>query len=103
VNIPVHRNTDSRSCGAATTVSGQGNVYVNNLLASVQGDPNTHGGGSLSASNNDGTVYVNGIKVVLQGSSASPDALCPPIGGAHCAPSASSASGNVFACGGSGT
>lgn len=100
MNIPVHRDSDSRACGASTSVTGQGNVYVNNKLASVQGDPNTHGGGGLAASNNDGTVYINGKKVVLQGSSASPDALCPPIGGAHCGPTATSASGDVFACGG---
>jgi len=90
----VHRNTDSRACGATTVVSGQGNVYANNLLVSVDGDPNSHGGGSLSASCNE--VYVNNIMVVDLGDSAAPDALCPPLGGAHCAPNASSASGDVF-------
>lgn len=101
MNVPVHRNTDSRSCGASTTVSGQSNVYVNNLLASVQGDPNTHGGGALSASVNDGTVFINNKKVVLKGSSASPDALCPPKGPPHCNPKSVGASPNVFACNGS--
>lgn len=100
MNIPVHRNTDSRSCGASTTVTGQSNVFVNNLLASVQGDPNTHGGGALGATVNDGTVFVNNIKLVLRGSSASPDSLCVPLGPPHCNPKSVGASGDVFACGG---
>ncbi len=100
MNVPVHRNTDSRICGASTTVKGQSNVFVNNLLASVQGDTNTHGGGALSASVNDGTVFINGVKVVLQGSAASPDSLCPPRGQPHCNPRSSSGSPDVFACNG---
>jgi hypothetical protein len=100
MNIPVHRNTDSRSCGAKTTVSGQANVFVNNLLASVQGDRSTHGDGALGATVNDGTVYLNNKKLVLKGSNASPDALCAPQGGQHCNPKSVGASANVFACGG---
>jgi hypothetical protein len=102
MNIPVHRNTDSRSCGAKTTVSGQANVFVNNLLASVQGDRSTHGDGALGATVNDGTVYLNNKKLVLKGSNASPDALCAPQGGQHCNPKSVGASANVFACGGGG-
>jgi hypothetical protein len=94
----VHRDTDSRACGASTSVAGQSSVYVNNLRVSVQGDPNTHGGGSLDASVNNGTVFVENKLMVLLGSSASPDLLCPPLGGAHCAPSATGGSPNVFAC-----
>lgn len=100
MNIPVHRNTDSRRCGATTTVVGQSTVYVNNLLASVQDDPNTHGGGALNASVNDGTVYVNGKKLVLKGSTARPDALNPPRGAPHNNPASTGGSPNVFACGG---
>lgn len=100
MNTPVHRNTDSRVCGASTTVTGQSTVYVNGLLASVQGDPNTHSGGSLGATVNDGTVYVNGKKLVLKGSSASPDALNPPLGAPHTNPKATQGSPDVFACGG---
>lgn len=100
MSIAVHRNGDSRSCGASTNVAGQSNVFVNNKLASVKGDPNSHGGGSLNASNNDGTVFINNIPVVLLGSSASPDSLCPIPGGSHCNPKSSQASPNVFACGG---
>ena len=100
MSIPVHRNGDSRACGASTIVSGQSNVFVNNKLGSVKGDPNSHGGGKVTASNNDGTVFINGIPVVLLGSSSTPDSLCPIPGGSHCAPKATSASPNVFACGG---
>jgi len=99
MNLPIHRNTDLRTCGAQTTVIGQGTVYVNGLLISVEGDTNTHGEGKLHASLNPGTIYVNGKKVVLKGSSADPDLLCPVIGPPHCNPVASGASGNVFAGG----
>lgn len=90
----IHRNSDSRACGAATVVSGQSTVYANDLLVSVNGDPNSHGAGALSAGCNE--VYVNGILVVDLGDSAAADSLCPPLAGAHCAPSATSASSNVF-------
>ncbi len=58
----IHRNSDSRACGAETVVSGQGTVYANGLLVSVDNDPNSHGAGALSANCNE--VYVNGIMVV---------------------------------------
>ena len=89
----VHRDGDSRACGAATIASNP-NVFVNNKLAAVDGNPNSHGGGALSASNPN--VYIGNILVVIQGNGAAPDALCPIPGGPHCAPSATSASGNVF-------
>ena len=88
----IHRNSDSRACGAATVVAGQSTVYANDLLVSVNGDPNSHGAGALSASCHD--VYVNGILVVDLGDSAAPDTLCPIP--PHCAPSATSASSNVY-------
>lgn len=100
MNIPVHRNTDTRVCGATTTVIGQSTVFVNNLLASVKGDTNTHSGGELQATVNDGTVFVNSKLLVLKGSSASPDSLCIPLGPPHCNPKSEGASPNVFACGG---
>lgn len=89
----VHRDTDSRACGARTNASNP-NVYANNLLCAVDGNPNSHGGGNLKAANPN--VYIGGILVVINGNSASPDSLCPLPGGAHCAPSATSASGNVY-------
>jgi uncharacterized Zn-binding protein involved in type VI secretion len=91
----VHRNGDSRACGAATIVAGQSTVFVEGKLFSVQGDPNSDGGGSLIASGS--TVRVNNIPIIVVGDGASPDALCIPIGGAHCAPSATSGSGTVSA------
>lgn len=91
--IPIHRHTDSRTCGATTTVAGQGTVFANSLLVSVDADPNTHGGGALSAACNQ--VFINGKMVVIVGNSAAPDSLCPPLGGEHCSPNSSSGSGNV--------
>lgn len=90
----IHRHTDSRACGAGTVVSGQNTVYANNLLVSVDGDPNDHGAGNLNAACCE--VYVNGILVVNIGDSAAPDSFCIPVGGAHCAPSATGGSPNVF-------
>lgn len=91
----IHRDTDARACGASTLVTGQGNVYSNNLLVSVNGDPNSHGGGNLSAGSNK--VFVNNKAVVNNTpDGASADALCPPLGGAHCAPSTAQGSPNVL-------
>ena len=89
----VHRNTDGRACGASTNVAGQVTVYVNNLLCSVDGDPNSHGCGNLNAANPN--VYVNNKLVVIKGNSASPDNKCPLPGGDHCNPKATSGSGNT--------
>ena len=68
-------------------------------LISVQGDPNSHGAGALDASINPGTVFINGIELVVVGSTAAPDSLCPSAGGTHCGPSSASGSPNVFAFG----
>jgi uncharacterized Zn-binding protein involved in type VI secretion len=91
----VHRHSDERACGATTVVSGNGTVYANNLLVSVNGDPNTHGDGTLIAGSN--RVFVQGIAVVNNSADGSnPDALCIPLGGAHCAPVTAGGSPNVF-------
>jgi hypothetical protein len=87
----VHRNGDSRSCGATTIVTGQGTVYVNNKLVSVQGDKNTHINGALLASVNPGTVFAENKEIVVVGSDASGD------NSGHNNPKAASGSGNVFA------
>ena len=92
----VHRQGDSRTCGA-TTNTRITNVRVNNMFISVDGDTNTHGGGSLIAGETVGSVRAGGIPIILNGDNANPDALCPIPGGAHCAPNASSASPNVRA------
>jgi hypothetical protein len=89
----VHRNGDQRSCGAANIVSGQGTVYANTSLVSVDNDPNSHGGGTLNAANPN--VYINNKLVVIQGNSASPDGLCPILVGSHCSPHAVGCSGDV--------
>jgi len=89
-----HRDTDSRACGATTVSAQSRNVYVNGLLWSVNGDPNSEGGGSLSAGTN--IVFIGGIAVCNNNDSAAPDSLCLTVGGSHCAPSANGGSGNVF-------
>jgi uncharacterized Zn-binding protein involved in type VI secretion len=89
-----HRTTDPRACGAKTASVQSRNVYVNGLLWSINGDPNTHGGGALKAGTNN--VFIGGIAVCNLNDAAAPDSLCAPLGGAHCAPKAVGGSGNVF-------
>lgn len=94
LTISIHRNSDSRTCGAATVVAGQSTVFSNLLLVSVDGDPNSHGAGALSAATDQ--VFAGGIMVVNVGDSAAPDLLCPTLAGPHCSPASSSGSPNVF-------
>lgn len=95
MTIPVHRDTDSRTCGATTTVSNQSTVYANNLLIAVNGDPNSHGAGNLIAGCKE--VYVEGKLVVNHTpDSSSADNLCPPLGGDHCGPDTAQGSPTVF-------
>tara|TARA_X000001036_G_C20676264_1_gene804298 strand:+ start:63 stop:368 length:306 start_codon:yes stop_codon:yes gene_type:complete len=95
----VHRQGDSRVCGA-TTVAQQSTVRANNRFVSIDGDPNTHGGGSLIATDTVGKVRVAGRAVILNYDPASPDSICPIP--PHCGPNASSASPNVRAGNGTG-
>jgi uncharacterized Zn-binding protein involved in type VI secretion len=82
----IHRNQDARSCGA-TTIASQSTVFAGGKAIAVNGDVNSHGGGALSAATNN--VFIGGVAIVNVGDSASADSLCIPLGGAHCAPSAS--------------
>lgn len=91
----VHRQDDSRSCGATTIVSGQGFVKVDGKLWAVDGDENTDGGGALSATIT--TIKINGKAIIVNGDPAAADSLCPIPGGPHCAPNASSGDANVKA------
>lgn len=81
-----HRATDARACGATTMVTGQDFVTVNGKLWAVHGDKNTHGEGSLISDHL--WITINGKGVIVKGNSAGADSLCPPLGGAHCNPSA---------------
>ena len=91
--IPVHRHTDARVCGATTTVAGNVDVFANNLLVSVDADPNTHGGGALIAHSNQ--VFADNILSVNHtADTANPDALCPVP--PHCNPDTDQGSPNVF-------
>ena len=93
----VHRQGDSRICGA-TTVAQQNTVRANNRWVSIDADPNTHVGGPLRATDTVGKVRVENRPVILNGDPAGPDSLCPIP--PHCGPNASSASPNVRAGGG---
>jgi len=91
--VAIHRETDSRVCGAGTVVVGQDNVYANGLLVAVDGDPNSHGGGALVAGCKQ--LFVNSIMVVNHSpDGAAPDALCPIA--PHCAPITAQGSLDVF-------
>jgi uncharacterized Zn-binding protein involved in type VI secretion len=65
-------------------------------LWAVEGDPNSHGGGDLIASNPK-TVYINNISVIEHEDPANADSLCDSD--AHCSPSTSSGSSTVFVYG----
>jgi len=65
------------------------------LEITVNGQPNSHGAGSLIAGLQD-FVYIDSKLVCVVGDSASADGLCAPIGGSHCAPAASSGSALVY-------
>ena len=88
----VHRNGDVRKCGAST-LAGASSVFVNGSAISLQGDPNTHIAGALAASNTS-NIYAEGRKIVLAGSSASPDRKCGPPN-VHCNPAAVGGSPDV--------
>lgn len=91
----IHIHGHTRSCGATTVVAGQGDVYVVGQLVSVDGDPNSHGGGALSAGSNG--VFINGKAVVNHSpDSAAADDLCPPLAGAHCSPATAEGEATVI-------
>lgn len=91
-----HRDGDPRSCGATTVVSGQDFVFVDGKLWAVEGDQNSHGGGALIPGETG--VYIAGKPVIVHApDSAAPDALCPVVGGTHCAPATAGGSDGTFA------
>lgn len=90
----VHRQDDTRACGATTIVTGQSTVYCNGKLVSVDGDPNTDGAGGLIAKCKE--VYINGKKVVIVTNTAVPDMLCPLLDAEHCIPSATGGSPDAY-------
>ncbi|MAV94442.1 MAG: hypothetical protein CMA31_02005 [Euryarchaeota archaeon] len=93
MTIPVHRITDARICGAKTEPAGNSDVFANNLLVAVNGDPNSHGGGGLIAHSNQ--VFADNILTVNHtADTANPDAICPIP--PHCGPSTDQGSPNVF-------
>jgi hypothetical protein len=61
----VHRQDDSRFCGATTIVTGQSTVYVEGKLVAVEGDMNSHGGGALQSVYGDGSVTIENKKIIV--------------------------------------
>lgn len=95
---PVHRHGDARTCGATTVVVGQSSTYSEGKLWAVEGDPNSHGDGALSASVN--SVVIEGKKVIVHApDSAAPDDLCIPLNGNHCEPDTAEGSPKTYAGG----
>ena len=92
MTIPIHRHSDARVCGASTVVTGQDFVFANDLLVSVDNDPDSHGAGGLIAAVNQ--VFINDIMVVNVGDNAVPDLFCPVP--PHCNPASASGSPDVF-------
>jgi hypothetical protein len=77
----VHRQDDSRFCGATTVVSGQSSVFVNNKLWAVEGDLNTHGAGQLVPVYGPKNVYVeNKLVICAVGDKSEPDDYPHPPG-----------------------
>lgn len=65
------------------------------MLWAVAGDQNSHGDGALIASQT--AVKINGKSVIVhQPDSASPDDLCPLVGGDHCTPKTASGSPKTY-------
>ena len=76
----VHRNGDSRFCGATTTVTGQSTVRVNGKLWAVEGDPSSHGAGNLQSVYGAKNVRINGKSVICAvGDKASGDLEDHPV------------------------
>lgn len=91
----VHRNNDSRNCGAVTRVQNVTRTFVNSQLVAVDNSHNSHGQGGLLPSGS--TVYVeNKLIIVHEPDNSRPDNLCPVIGGPHCNPRTAQGSPNVF-------
>lgn len=88
----VHRDTDSRICGASTIATAS-HTYVEGLLIARDGDPNSHGGGAINAVGFT-NVYAEGIKVSVKGDPAAPDGLCPIP--PHCNPLTVGSASNTY-------
>lgn len=90
----VHRDKDTRLCGAITSVTNQSSVYVNDMLVAVRGDKDDHsGGGAFTAGLSNG-VYVNGLLMVVVGDYARTDNISDTT---HHNTNAKTGSDNVFA------
>lgn len=97
----VHRDTDSRICGAKTIVLNQSTVYVNNLLWAVENDRDDHCGAGALIAEIGTTVEVENKKVIVVGDGASEDyPNCGPPVPPHDLPKPTQGSDNTFCYGG---
>lgn len=87
-----------RYCGALTQVTGQGSVFINSVLAAVEGDKGSHGDeGDLVAAYGPGNIFIEGKKlIVAMGDRALPDIVGTLIH-PFCPTGPSQGSSNVFA------
>lgn len=81
----VHRQGDVRFCGASTIVVGQGSVFANGRLISVDGDPNSHREGKNKPVYGAKNVKLEGKLIIcaVGDSVYGPDLLLHPVGPAN--------------------
>ncbi len=98
---PVHLDQMLRYCGALTQVTGQSSVFMNGVLAAVEGDKDTHGdGGDLIQRYGPGNIIIEGKKlIVAMGDTATPDSE-GLVQHPFCPTDPSQGSTNIFAYGG---
>ena len=74
-----HRNTDSRSCGAQTTVIGQTTVFVNNLLWAVEFDLDTHCDPKGPLKPKVRTIFIENKNIIVVGDDFHANDFEPPL------------------------
>lgn len=74
----IHRDGDSRQCGA-TTISSASSTYINGKLVALDDDPNSHGGGELIADGGQKVTIENKKVIMHKPDKAHPDSLDHPL------------------------
>jgi hypothetical protein len=99
----VFRNLDPRFCGAITQVIGQQKLFINNVLAAVEGDINSHNGLGALISQSPGTIIVQGKKMIVSMMDGSAPDQLGIITHVTNLPTPAQGSQNCFAYGGAGS
>lgn len=94
-----HRHTDSRACGATTTVVGQSTVFVNGLLWAVEFDLDTHCDPKGPLKPDKRTIFIEGKNVIDVGDGFHAIDYQPPACIVPHSPTASTGSPNTFCYG----